>query len=229
MRVLLLLAGLTTLLGLPELSLAQEATGAQSQETQNSTNPRPEPSPGNTQDATKAASDPNLENTVEAGESDVERKRQLVRWNHYEGPYFTIRVGAGFLIETAAFAQDDQSKKQFALTPDQKLRDARLLLSGTFPSFERSVTWCAGLMYDAPTHSWLVRQTGIMIAVPELWGNFFIGRSKEGFSLNKVMTGYDGWTMERSTMNDATVPTSRRHQVAWLFSQARLSLESWLL
>jgi phosphate-selective porin OprO/OprP len=45
-----------------------------------------------------------------------------------------------------------------------------------------------------------------MVAVPELWGNIFIGRSKEGFSLNKVMVGYDGWTMERSTMSDATIP-----------------------
>ena len=61
-------------------------------------------------------------------------------------------------------------------------------------------------MYDAPTDSWLVRQTGVMIAFPELLGHLFIGRSKEGFSLNKVMTGYDGWTMERATMNDATVP-----------------------
>jgi phosphate-selective porin OprO/OprP len=45
-----------------------------------------------------------------------------------------------------------------------------------------------------------------MIAVPELWGNLFIGRTKEGFSLNKVMVGYAGWTMERSTINDATIP-----------------------
>jgi len=45
-----------------------------------------------------------------------------------------------------------------------------------------------------------------MIAFPELLGHLFIGRSKEGFSLNKVMTGYDGWTMERATINDATVP-----------------------
>jgi phosphate-selective porin OprO/OprP len=45
-----------------------------------------------------------------------------------------------------------------------------------------------------------------MIAVPKLWGNIFIGRSKEGFSLNKVMVGYDGWTMERFTMSDATIP-----------------------
>jgi phosphate-selective porin OprO/OprP len=61
-------------------------------------------------------------------------------------------------------------------------------------------------MYDGPTDSWLFRETGIMVAVPEMRGHLFIGRTKEGFSLNKVMVGYAGWTMERATMSDATVP-----------------------
>jgi phosphate-selective porin OprO/OprP len=45
-----------------------------------------------------------------------------------------------------------------------------------------------------------------MVAVPEIWSHFFIGRAKEGFSLNKVMVGYDGWSMERLPFTDATVP-----------------------
>ena len=45
-----------------------------------------------------------------------------------------------------------------------------------------------------------------MIAVPELSGDIFIGRTKEGFSLNKIMVGYAGWTMERATINDAMIP-----------------------
>ena len=57
-------------------------------------------------------------------------------------------------------------------------------------------------MYNAPTHSWFFRQTGINVKVPELWGDIFVGRQKEGVSLNKVMVGYGGWTMERATMND---------------------------
>ena len=61
-------------------------------------------------------------------------------------------------------------------------------------------------MYDGPTDEFLVRETGIMVAVPELWGHIFVGRTKEGFSLNKVMVGYSGWTMERSTISDATIP-----------------------
>jgi phosphate-selective porin OprO/OprP len=45
-----------------------------------------------------------------------------------------------------------------------------------------------------------------MIAVPEILGFIFVGRTKEGFSLNKVMVGYAGWTMERTPISDATIP-----------------------
>jgi phosphate-selective porin OprO/OprP len=61
-------------------------------------------------------------------------------------------------------------------------------------------------MYDGPTDEWLVRETGVMVEVPEISGHLFVGRSKEGFSLNKIMVGYAGWTQERSTINDATIP-----------------------
>jgi phosphate-selective porin OprO/OprP len=61
-------------------------------------------------------------------------------------------------------------------------------------------------MYDAVTDKGLVRQTGLMLAVPEIYSYFFLGRAKEGFSLNKVMVGYDGWSMERLPFTDATVP-----------------------
>src|SRR3954467_8067224 len=61
-------------------------------------------------------------------------------------------------------------------------------------------------MYDPALGEWRVRQSGIMVEVPELWGHIFIGRTKEGFSLNKVMVGYAGWTMERATIGDATIP-----------------------
>jgi len=110
------------------------------------------------------------------------------------------------LVDYGSFSQNKQSKEQFSLSSGFKLRDFRLLASGKFPEFKRSVTYSFGIMYDASTKSWLIRQTGVMIALSEKWGNLFIGRTKEGFSLNKVMTGYDGWTMERATMNDATVP-----------------------
>ena len=156
--------------------------------------------------ATQAPSNSSIDNTLDATEDDSDTIRHTaVPWNEHRGRYFTIRFGAGFLDEFAAYAQDQQSKEQFTLGPNDRVRDFRFIMGGSFPKF-KPITWSAGVMYDAPTNSWLVRQTGIMIAIPKIWGHIFIGRGKEGFSLNKVMTGYDGWTMERFTMSDATIP-----------------------
>lgn len=52
-------------------------------------------------------------------------------------------------------------------------------------------------MYDGVSDKWFVRESGLMIGLPELSGKIFIGRTKESFSMNKVMVGYAGWTMER--------------------------------
>jgi phosphate-selective porin OprO/OprP len=149
---------------------------------------------------------PTLDDTIDAAEGDnVEPVRKLVRWNEYDGRLFTLRLGGGVLFDYAGYSQDADSKKQFELTPETKVRDARVLLKGRL-KFKREVTWSCGLMYDGATDSWLVRETGVMFKVPEIFGYVFIGRTKEGFSLNKVMVGYAGWTMERAPINDATVP-----------------------
>ena len=128
-----------------------------------------------------------------------------MKWNEYEGPLFTLRVSAGVLLDAGTYAQDDKSREQFDLQSDWQVRDFRLMLNGRIKT-KRSITWCAGLMYDAANDKWLARQTGVQIAVPELKGQVFVGRSKEGISLNMVMVGYAGWTMERSTTVVATVP-----------------------
>jgi phosphate-selective porin OprO/OprP len=147
-----------------------------------------------------------IDGTIEAGESESEPpRRQLISWNEFEGPFFTIRLGAGLLFDYAAYSQDAPSEQQFDLPSDGDLRDFRLLLKGRL-KFRRPVTWSTGFMYDGADDTWLFRETGIMVAVPELWGHIFVGRTKEGFSLNKVMVGYAGWTPERATISDATIP-----------------------
>lgn len=158
------------------------------------------------QEPGRAPADSTLESAVEAGEAATEPpKRRLVRWNEFDGKFMTVRLGGGFLVDYATYAQDDASREQFDLEPAFKVRDARILLKGRIKT-RRPVTWSMGIMYDGVTESWLFRETGIMVAVPELRGHVFIGRTKEGFSLNKVMVGYAGWTMERFTFTDATIP-----------------------
>ena len=157
-------------------------------------------------EAQQPATDTTRESQLEAGESDAEpRRRNLIPPIQFDLGFTTLRFGGGFLVDVSTFAQDDESKAQVAMEPGVKIRDSRVLMNGRF-NLERKITWQTGLMYDGVSDSWFVRQTGIMVNVPEVWGDFFIGRAKEGFSLNKVMTGYDGWTMERYPFGDATIP-----------------------
>jgi hypothetical protein len=149
---------------------------------------------------------PTLDDKIEAGDEELpEPARPLIKWNQYQGDFITFRVGGGLLYEYAAYVQDAASKGQFRLVPAPKLRDARLLFKGGF-NFKRPVTWSTGLLFDQATHTFLFRETGVMIAVPRAWGHVFVGRTKEGFSQNKVMVGYAGWTLERAPISDATIP-----------------------
>ena len=149
---------------------------------------------------------PPIDEEIDAAESDNPKfKRKLIRWNEFDGPFLTLRVGGGYLYDYVSFAQDDVSKEQIDVEDQWKLRDTRVLFSGRL-KFKRPTTWSAGVMYDKANDEWVWRQTGIMVAVPEIWGHIFVGRSKEGFSLNKVMIGYGGWGMERAPISDATIP-----------------------
>jgi len=146
--------------------------------------------------------------TLTAGEADDEPSspRQWIRRPEWNLGFTTLHVGGGLLYDAIAYSQDSISNDQFpSLAPEIKLRDARVLFGGRFKT-ERSFTWQLGVMYDAANSEWLFRQSGLMVAVPEIDSWFFVGRAKEGFSLNKVMVGYDGWSMERLPFTDATVP-----------------------
>lgn len=126
------------------------------------------------------------------------------RWRLFNGRYTTFKFGGGFLYEFAGYSQNAEGKRQMdsigsALDPAFAVRDFRVVASGQLKT-KRIISWKLGAMYDGDT--WLVRETGIMVGVPELWGNIFVGRTKEGFSMNKVMNGYSGWTMERQMAID---------------------------
>jgi phosphate-selective porin OprO/OprP len=90
--------------------------------------------PANAQDPAAPPTGPQpqaLDDTIEAGEADAEDPvRRMVNWNEFDGRFFTIRVGAGVLYEYAGYSQDDNSKEQLSLTPDDKVRDVRVLLKG---------------------------------------------------------------------------------------------------
>jgi phosphate-selective porin OprO/OprP len=164
------------------------------------------PPAANAQPTAAGSRPPTLDDKIEAGNEEIaEPPRSLIKWNHYDGDFATFRVGGGLLYDYAGYSQDAASRQQFDLVATPKLRDARVLFKGGF-NFKRPLTWSCGIMYDAPTQTLLFRETGVMIAVPKAWGHIFVGRTKEGFSQNKVMVGYAGWTLERAPISDATIP-----------------------
>ena len=151
------------------------------------------------QDSTLVIPDGTQGETMKIGKPDS--VLTLGNWYEFDGPLSSLKIGGGFLYEYAAYIQDDVSKEQIDMEPDFKVRDFRITMSGRV-KVEKFITWKLGIMYDAPSSSWLVRETGIMVGMPELSGHVFVGRTKEGFSLNKVMNGYSGWTMERQMALD---------------------------
>lgn len=148
-----------------------------------------------------------IDDTIDAAEAYGEvPARRLIRFNEYEGPWFSLRVGGGYLYDYVTYGQDENSEQQFDLDAEGKTRDFRILFKGALKFIPRQTTWSVGYMYDAAKDTWHFRQTGIMVEVPEIMGQIFVGRTKEGFSLNKVMIGYGGWTHERAPISDAMLP-----------------------
>ena len=163
------------------------------------------PVPARGQEAVPSPVATTIETTVEAGESDAEEHRRPFVKNEYDWPGTTFHFGLGFLLEYDAFSQDADSRDQLSLDPGGGIRDWRILFRGRFKT-ERPFSWSIGYMYDNATNSWFFRQSGLMIGFPKLKGSVFIGRTKEGYSMTKVMTGYHIPTMERSPSLDAFVP-----------------------
>jgi hypothetical protein len=113
MKALPLLLVIVSLAVLPVGSLAQEPTEAllslHSEEAQNTSTQTT--TPAQTQASTSPQAQPqgpppNLVNTIEAVEPMP--RRDLVHWNEYQGPHFTIRVGAGLLYDFAAFTLSEK-------------------------------------------------------------------------------------------------------------------------
>lgn len=148
-----------------------------------------------------------LDTTIAAGESDAQTpvKRGLAKYNEFDLGITTFRIGYGFLVDFMAFYQDEAAEQQAKAHNDIGLRDFRFMFKGKFKT-KRPLSWTMGVMYDGNTRDWHFRQTGLMMAFPEIHSNVFVGRTKEGYSQYKYMVGYDIWTIERSPFLDAFVP-----------------------
>jgi phosphate-selective porin OprO/OprP len=126
--------------------------------------------------------------------------------NEVNAPFSTFKLGLGYIGEYATYSADAAFKQQMdsanlELESKFKTRDFRVLVSGKFNT-KRTFAWKGAVMYDGDKDEWLVRETGLTIGVPELSGDIFIGRTKEGYSMVKVMNGHSPWTAERQMALD---------------------------
>jgi phosphate-selective porin OprO/OprP len=157
------------------------------------------------QNAGRGSQDQRVTQELTAAEADGDSpKRQLVKFNQYEGKHFSLTWGGGVLYDYFYPSQDESSKAQMTLSPVDDLRDFRVLARGKLPI--PRVTYTIGYMYDKANEKWRFRQTGLMLEIRKAYGSVFFGRTKEGFSTSKIMVGYQGWTNERATINDAMIP-----------------------
>lgn len=126
--------------------------------------------------------------------------------NEFDGPKATFKIGLGYIHDFVAYSESDKFKQQmdslhYDLKPEFKLRDFRVMGSGVFKT-KRYLAFKFAYMWDGDNQKWLVRESGLTIGVPELSGHIFIGRTKEGYSMVKVMNGHSPWTAERQMSID---------------------------
>jgi phosphate-selective porin OprO/OprP len=112
------------------------------------------------------------------------------------------------MYDFVGYNQDPGSIAQWGVlkNPDTKLRDLRLLFSGTFPKSKHLIEWKTGYMRDGINNTWLFRETGVVVAVPKIWGHLFIGRTKLGVSMIKHMSGASIMGLERAEIEDMIIP-----------------------
>ncbi len=148
-----------------------------------------------------------LQFTVRPADTTFKNKKKALPANEFEGTYSTFKIGMGYIGDYTAYGQSATFKRQMDsaglnLTPHYQTRDFRVLFSGRLLNTKRYIAWKFAYMYDGDKKIWMIRESGVTIGVPELSGNIFVGRTKEGFSMIKVMNGHSGITNERQMALD---------------------------
>ena len=128
-------------------------------------------------------------------------------WNEFQGTGSTFRVGAGYIGDFTTYSEDKVFRQQMDslgldLKPSFQTRDFRFIGSGRVLKSKRYIAWKFAFMYDGDDKVWMMRETGVTIGVPELKGHLFFGRTKEGYSMIKVMNGHSGIVNERQMALD---------------------------
>ena len=145
--------------------------------------------------------------TPRESDSTFVKVRSDLPFNEFTGLYATFKLGAGYIGDFTSYIQSDIFKQQMDsanlnLEPSFQTRDFRIIGSGRILKIKRYIAYRFAYMYDGDKKVWMIRESGLTIGVPELHGHFFIGRTKEGYSMIKVMNGHSGLANERQMALD---------------------------
>ncbi len=97
------------------LVLAMAPPASRAQEPEAAASPTVTPTPTVTEEEAPST----IDHTNDAGEDDdAEPRRKLVKWNEFEGPISTFRLGFGVLWDAATYSQDAESRQQVTIDED---------------------------------------------------------------------------------------------------------------
>ena len=137
-------------------------------------------------------------------------KRGLTKWNEFEAPLFTIKMGLMGIGDFNTFDQDATSIAQVGDIPSEtELRAGRLMLRGSIGK-NRKITYFYAGEYNGlsrePDDS-VFRMTDLAFTFPiDGIGDLTFGKTKEPIHLQRIMPGDGVLLMERAAM-DGLVPS----------------------
>jgi phosphate-selective porin OprO/OprP len=143
-----------------------------------------------------------------------EPRRRLVSWNHYDGEWFSIRLGGVLMGDVVGYAQDSGSVGQVGTLDTQtQVRNFRLTLSGdlNFPQPWSYVVTGEYEGFDRGTDTSGSRvlelsELALTIPLPHI-GRLAIGKFKAPISLDRLTSSSNVTFLERPALLDALLPS----------------------
>jgi phosphate-selective porin OprO/OprP len=168
------------------------------------------PAEAPTSEPSELSSEPMRSNSADAEEP----ARRLISWNHYEGKWFSFRIGGSAMGDVSGYSQNQGSIDQVGeLDTNTQFRALRLTASGyiKFPQPWSYVVTGEYNGFDRGTdirssHSWQLSTAQLTIPLPVV-GRLEIGKMKEPISLERLTGSTNLTYLERASPLDALLPS----------------------
>jgi phosphate-selective porin OprO/OprP len=167
------------------------------------------------QDATGSIGEVNHSSSVTSISANAEApRRQLVSWNQYKGPWFSMRLGGVVMGDVAGYSQDAASVAQVGTLDTQvQLRNLRLtasgdlnfsqpwsyVITGEYQGFDRGTDTTGSRVLE-------LSELAVTIPLPPI-GRLAFGKFKAPISLDRLTSSSNIEFLERPALLDALLPS----------------------